>query len=322
MTGDELWQEEFDLAPFGQRANRIVSDIKKVRQKTIQGASAITRKKEYDISGIAYMQFMRTAHAFMGLPGKEYIRRYRYTDALCGGGLNVVEGEIIEGSPYAISNALVRAGHNNGNIREAVARGQMELQFSDIRQEAATSLEDLIEQDFDGKFRELFKVNHYSNVVKIDRMPADHAVKRDMGWLLENKGHRLGLCIDPNGPKALPFVELADLLSHPRTHRRADVTINISATAVKRVLSVPMAQKEISEWIGQFRTMFIDVLGVNEKAWVRLPIEGDPQQWTIITYWAVEPKNDWRKAGFVDIKSTEGLEAIKRYSEILSKRAA
>ena len=322
MSEDDLFQEQFDLTPFGQRSNRIINGARKVRQKTVQGASAITRKKECDISGLAYMQFMRTANAYIGLPGKEYIKRYRYTDALCGGGLNVVEGEIIEGSPYAISNSLIRAGDTNGNIRAAVERRQLELYFSDIRQEAAASLSQLVEQDFDAQFRELFKVNHFSSVLRIDQMPASEAVKRDMNWLMDHRGHRLGLCIDPNGPKALPFVEIADLLTRRQTRKNADVTINISATAVKRVLSVPMAQKEISEWIGEFRTMFIDVLAVDEKAWIRLPIEGDPQQWTMITYWATNPRNDWRAAGFVDIKSPEGLEAIKRYSEILNRRAA
>lgn len=322
MSNDDLSQEQFDLTPFGHRANKIMQQSRPSRVRTVQGASAITRKKECDINGLAYMQFMRTANAFIGLPGKQYIRRYRYTDALCGGGLNVVEGEIIEGSPYAISNALVQAGQKNGNVRAAVTRRLIDLNFSDIRQEAASSLADLIENDFDDKFRELFQLNHFSNAVNIDRLAAVDAVKRDINWLWEDRDHRLALCIDPNGPKALPFVELAELLTNSRTRRRADVTVNISATAVKRVLSVPIAQKEISEWIGQFRTMFIDVLGANEKAWVRLPLDGDPQQWTIMTYWASMPKHDWRSAGFVDIKSDEGLEAIKRYSEILHRRAA
>jgi hypothetical protein len=288
--------------------------------KTFQGASGITRKKEHNFAGLAYMQIMMRANAFAGLPGKGYVQKLRITDALCGNGLNLVEGEIVEGSPYAILNSLLKAAEKNDNILRAATRKQIQIFCSDINRDSVASLDGVLRQDFEERFCNLFRVNDLSGMVQIERLPAADAVRRDTEWLQSSRGNWLAQTIDPNGIKDLPFCELHNLLASEAGRRRASVTINISATAIKRVLAVPQAQKQISDWLSEFRKMFIETLGSNEKAWVRLPVEGDRWQWTMVTYWPTKPASDWRSAGFVDIKSAEGDEAIRRYSDVSSKR--
>lgn len=97
--------------------------------------------------------------------------------------------------------------------------------------------------------------------------------------------------------------------------KRADVIVHFSATAFKRVLKYQPAQKNMSDWFGRVRTVFVDSLGASKDAWIRRRLPGDGDQWTMIVYWAPKyPDQDWNKGGFIKLGSDEGSNEIRDLS--------
>jgi hypothetical protein len=122
--------------------------------------------------------------------------------------------------------------------------------------------------------------------------------------------------IDPNGTTDLPYLEMMSLLTDKRVTNRCDLFVNISATSLKRINRSPAAQARVRDWVGRLDNLFVNVLGITgNQAWIRKPIPGDAQQWTIIAYWSrPNPYFDWPKAGFVPIGTRAADKALEHYS--------
>lgn len=256
---------------------------------THQGASEYTARKEFEIEGVTQMRFTQFKCQYFNF------ETIICADVFCGTGTNVVGDEVVDGSPIRLLRGYLKAKNHRQNI---------DFWFSDIRKSACDMLQYQIKQQF-GKD---MAPNH---------MDAANAVNELGNRLEQNPDAYLFLVLDPNGPKQFPKIEVEQLIRlYPR---RIDVIPYISATTINRCLGArDKAGFEFRGWLGgieDFDTGFVSALSAdNRRGWIREPIDGDRQRWTMIpTFGRMPPRNGWKKQGYVDLNSDAGRSVVQFY---------
>ena len=257
--------------------------------KSFQGASKHTERKEFEIGSIANMRFLQFKSQYF-----QYKNIY-VADVFCGTGRNVVEDELIDGSPVRLMDGISKA--NNSNI-------DVNYFFSDIRPDACASLTKYL-------------IQRFNQQIATHTMSAKDAVNM-LGEILKRRSDIfLFLVLDPNGPKDFPRQEVCDLLK--AFPKRVDVIPYISATAVNRSIgarnTAGMQMNGYLGWIENFDDGFVSILTNHGRfGWIRKPLENDRQRWVIIpTYGCFKPRNDWQKQGYIDLDTVEGRNIVKFY---------
>jgi len=225
-----------------------------------QGVSAITPLKEIQIHGVVKTRLAQRKY-------QHYIPRVLVYDIFAGDGENVVGDERYYGSPIEIAQAIEES--------DIVSTKSVRFVASDLRQEAVDSLAALV--DF-----------HYGFPVDVRRSKAEDQIK-DLTCCLDAcpQDHAV-LVVDPNGPGTMPFNAMLDLAK--RHSRRVDLLINVSETALKRILSCS-ATRDKNWWAGfqDFAEIVRCLLAQFRQAWIRLPIPGDCQRWRLMCFWTFRP---------------------------------
>jgi hypothetical protein len=261
----------------------------KLMVKTHQGKSQHTERKEMEIKGVTSMRFNQFKSQYFKY--KEVL----CADVFCGTGRNLVDGEIVDGSPIRMIDGWKTA--NNQKIKT-------KFWFSDIRQSACDTLHKIIKSRYDYE-------------MPIYKMSAADAVNELGNYLAKNPQTYLCLTLDPNGPKDFPKHELQDMLS--AFAKTVDVNTYISPGAMNRQLQARnKAGYQLSSWlhgIENFDTGLVrDLISNGRFGWIRKPIVGDAWRWTMIpTFGIFKPRNAWEKQGFVSLKSQEAKDVIKFY---------
>lgn len=262
---------------------------------TFQGCSDFTERKEFEIEGVTAMRCNQFKNKYFPQQFKHVV----FADVFCGTGKNVVDAEnIVDGSPIRLLNGFMKA-------RECGKRlpFRFNFWFSDIRKQACSALERRIQEKYDLD-------------VLVQPMAAADALNH-LGDCLEiSKDTFLFLILDPNGPKDFPKAEVEDLLS--ACSNRIDVIPYISATSINRCISARnKAARDFKGWLGEienFNEGFVASLSNGRHGWIRKPVEGDRQRWTMIpTFGRMKPRNSWEKQGYVDLQSEDGKQTIKHY---------
>jgi len=256
-----------------------------------QGVSDVTPKKELGFFGICNTRL--TQRKF-----QSYISSIYLCDVFSGDGHNVVNGEVLAGSPIKMAQAIDASCISNTK--------DVFLICSDIRKDAVQTLT-----------RYFSESNHTCETSIYQRSASDqlkfiHKIARQ-----EPKAHFI-ITIDPNGPKALPFNEIKQLSSDPLLRNRVDFIVNISATSIKRMIRHRQSTgANYDWWIKTVNSIGTDLIMAIARyyrgAWIRKPL-GDKQGWLMIAYfnWS-PPKHDWKKAGFLDLHSVPGKQAMLEY---------
>lgn len=264
-------------------------------RKTFQGASKCTLKKELHIEGVNYMRLTQ----FKNPHFQRKIRRVTIADIFCGSGRNVVEDEYVDGSPIRILRGFDRA------FDEKLHGMRFDFWFSDVKKSSCESLNLLLQNKFG------YDLQKY-----IHPMLASDAINEIGNMLHEDRFLYVIMIVDPNGPKDFPRNELQDLIrgfSH-----RIDIIPYISATAINRCIGArDKAGRDFMGWLGEIENFdegFVSSLtGMNRSGWIREPICGDGQKWTLIpTFGRMKPRNNWEGQGFYDLKEIEGKQIVRR----------
>jgi len=259
-----------------------------------QGSSNHTERKEFEIESVTSMRVNQYKNKYFKH------RHVLFADVFCGAGVNAIGDEIVDGSPVRLLNGYLKSATPNLPFNSG-------FWFSDIRSEACEKLSRLI----NARFPDLPKEP------QIRAMSAADAINHIGNVLTRHKDVFVFLILDPNGPKDFPKIETEHLLS--AFSKQIDVIPYISATTINRCLQARnKAGRDFDWWISgieNFDSGFVSALTQNgRKGWIRKPIPGDKFRWTMLpTFGCIAPKNDWNKQGYVDIKSSEGQEAIKIY---------
>jgi len=247
-----------------------------------QGASSITLIKEAQIYGVVKTRLTQRKLA-------DYIGRIHVYDIFSGDGINFVEGETVWGSPIEIINAI-----KDSHIAE---RKSILFTASDIRQDAVDRLVNRINGDYG------FQIN-----CKV--MDAASQIKEISLVLNSNKKDHAIVIVDPNGPGVLPFEEMLNLSR--KFNRRADIFLNISETAMNRILRCGVT-KDKNWWASfdNFTEIICEVKENYRQAWVRRAIKGDRQKWRFLCFWTYAPtQRGWEKQGIKAVMTRKELELI------------
>ena len=249
-----------------------------------QGASQITPIKEAQIKGTVMVRL--TQRKF-----KEYIPRIFVYDIFSGDGVNIVDGTSVLGSPVEIANAILES--------KILQTKRVKFIASDIREEAVVRLYNrldvFIEQGVDIECVNVDAATMFCSIYE---------------RLLYDKACHIIIVVDPNGPAPLPFNEL--LAVSQDFNKRVDVFLNVSETAMKRVLNCSITRDK-NWWRGydDFKSMVLDVFKNFKQAWVREVIDGDRQRWRYLCFWSFAPtKRGWEKQGLYPINSANQMEVF------------
>jgi len=257
--------------------------------KIHQGNSKHTERKEIEIKGVTSMRLNQFKSKYFKY--KEVI----CADVFCGTGRNLVDGNIVDGSPIRMLDGVLAA--NNKTLKT-------QFWFSDIRKSACDTLGKIIESRYDLQ-------------IPIQQMSAADAVNKLGNYLNDHPGAYLCLTLDPNGPKDFPKTETQDLLSE--FSKRVDVNPYISAGAMNRQLGARnKAGYQLNSWLAgieNFDEGFVrDLVAYNRDGWIRRPLTGDAWRWTMIpTFGMFKPRNSWGKQGYVSLNSKEAKDVIQFY---------
>lgn len=256
-----------------------------------QGVSDVTPKKELDFFGICNTRL--TQRKFQKYIGSIYL-----CDVFSGGGHNVINGEVITGSPIKMAQAIEASGISDTK--------NVFLLCSDIRKDAINTL-----TKYFSKSNHTCKTSIYQRAAA-DQLKFIHEIARK-----EPKAHFI-ITIDPNGPKSLPFHEIKALSSDPSLKNRIDFIVNISATSIKRMIRHrQVTGANYDWWIKTVQSLgndlVMEIAQHYKGAWIRKPL-GDKQGWMMVAYfnWS-PPRSDWKKAGFLDLHSIQGKQAMIAY---------
>ncbi len=273
-----------------------------------------TPAKQVHLEGLVSMRCQMLSNYL----SKGWASSLTFRDAFCGDGENVVGGKAINGSPISIIHGLVSAHRKCIALRPV--DHLIKCKFSDVRADAIAALIPKLSHKFTIESN-LFTFNIWESKAEAESKCATEAISEDIRYLEANRKARLFLVIDTNGPSDIPFLLLQKILNDSSMRRRVDVVIHFSATAFKRVLNFKPAQKNMEEWFGRVETLFVETLSADETAWIRRPLLGDAQQWTLMVYWAKPyPDSDWNKQGFVKLGSSEGHDIIRHYTLTAKER--
>lgn len=255
-----------------------------------QGSSELTPRKEFEIGGLSWMRLQQYKNQYFTKSFDKVIM----ADIFCGTGKNEVGGEIVDGSPIKIVNAIART--RNMPVK-------VDFWFSDIRRVAC----------------EVLKENVYQSTgLVVDALPVEaaDAIEILAGILDQEPRTYLYLVIDPNGPKDFPRDEVVALLQ--LFSSRVDVVPYISATSVNRCIAArKKAGMQFKSWLAgieNFDSGFVAALSNNRKGWIREHVPGDRQRWTMLpTFGRMPPSSDWKKQGYVELDSDRGRRAVDFY---------
>jgi three-Cys-motif partner protein len=228
-------------------------------------------------------------------------------DAMCGSGENKIHKDQapLDSSPLS----LLKGAADAAKKCKLGKLDNLAFKFSDVRPQAIAAL--------DENLRSTWLSLGLQCIVDSPRvMTAREALSQDMAWLSKRNSNRLITVLDPNGPLDLPYSEVRDLITYRDFHRKADIVVNIAATAMKRVRgSAKAAGRDYSEVCGQFCEVFLTGTEPNDDCWIRQPLESDPWQWCVLAYWAGKaPNGAWKNQRFVKFHSEEGERAIQIYT--------
>ena len=288
------------------------------RSKTIQGASKYTERKELELYGVTKTRITQLKGS-----AAPFYHNVLIADVFSGTGINSVESDTIAGSPIRILDAVDAAIHNaSGFDPGALIDKSIRVWFSDIRQTAINSLNDLlsersIPEGMNMKYQAV-QMDAASAIEKIQTYLDQRMVYAGKQKNPKQHHPRLILVLDPNGPKQFPRDEVLYLLKHHSP--RVDLIPYISATAVNRCINHrDKCDVKYNWWLSSiegFDTGFVFAIAKGRPGWIRLPIPGDTQKWLMMPSFSpnLRTHNAWEKQGFVMINSKEGIEAIKYYA--------
>ena len=246
-----------------------------------------------------------------------------FADIFCGDGMNVIDGQEINGSPISMLEGLVGALLS----MKGAPSSKYRCLFADISEGRATDfLPQRVRTWADSKGLELSDdctklliplKGKDGNILKekaeVLLTFAQASAVETVNWIssvLRRRDKRRRACIfvDPNGPKHAPWEELRNLWDQHK--RKVEITAHISATQLKRIKgarevgkAMPQVPDHVSAMIGAFK---------GAGGWIRSPAGAD--QWTVAMLTMFQPRSDWKKAGFVAIDSEEGADTIRRLS--------
>ena len=249
-----------------------------------QGSSFVTPIKEIQINGVIKVRLnQRKFH--------DWISKIIVADIFSGDGTNVISGTEIAGSPIEIIKA----------IKETKILEHKDIEFlaNDIRMESVEALKVRIEAE-----------NLERLPIQYHTKAADEALVTIEELLHNDRAAHCILLVDPNGPSVMPFdriISLARMFS-----KRMDIIVNISETAIKRVLASPTC-KDKNWWAGMqsFSDVLWNIFENYKEGWLRTVIKGDYQKWRFACFWNyAPPKHDWSKQGLLKISSEEDINKI------------
>ena len=281
-----------------------------VNGKTIQGASWLTERKEFEIGNLAKLRLMQLKSWAVD----RHYDRIIIADVFSGSGENVLyaNDDPIDGSPMRLLWALNSAiNTKKGPNPMALGKKRIDFLFSDIRQDAITHLKNVIDDRWDDM------PNTY---VWPEVYEASQAIRMLIDELIDNPRTHLILVLDPNRPKAFPRDEVLEMLA--RHSARVDVIPYISATAINRCLRHRESSGANYDWwlstIDSFDSGFVLEISKDRKGWIREPVHGDPQKWLLFPTFPKRfyPTHDWARQGYVTIESPRGIDALRTYSSI------
>lgn len=251
-----------------------------------QGASPMTPIKEAQIYGVVKTRLLQ--RKFAG----PWIEGVVVCDIFCGDGINTVGDKIVLGSPLEIVRAIADSGIVDEKPTGFVA--------SDIREDAVARL------------RSMVAVVDPAFPVECVTEAAAERIAGLGAWMEEHPKLHALLLVDPNGPGVLPFKELLGLAA--LFGKRLDVFINISETAVNRVLNHPVTKGK-NWWADyvEFKDALCDLKRHYREGWCRGSISSDPQRWRFVCFWNyAPPRSDWAKQGLRAVKDDKDIESILR----------
>lgn len=269
--------------------------------KTHQGASAHTKRKEFEIGGITTMRMKMFKTKFF-----KY-RKILLADVFCGSGINEFCGEIVDGSPIKLLDGFFGAygAFETKYLFADHYNRQSSFWFSDVRGDACDSLKRLVQAK-------------YGLDIYPQRMFAKDAINHIGELMHKNKDMYLFLILDPNGPKDFPANEIEDMLKI--FSKRMDIIPYISATTINRCIQ---AREKggmnfgygYLQYIQDFSSGFVKKIASGGRfGWIRDQIPGDPQRWTLMpTFGCLKPRNNWEKQGYYDMNSPKGQLIIEHY---------
>ena len=243
-----------------------------------QGMSAVTPVKEIQIHGVVQMRIMQRKRGF----AEGWVPELRVYDVFAGDGENIVQGETIQGSPLEIADAVIESGL------------PCSMHASDINEMSTLALA--------RRLSEKPGLKH-----TVTQKPAAQALADVAVYLSANKKNIAVVVVDPNGPGVLPYRELLNLATH--FPYRCDLLLNISETAMKRILACAVTKDK--NWWAPLSSFpeFIWSLGKHyRQMWVRRVLPSDPQRWRMLCFWSgVPPKDPWAKQQLYIVDSLEAL---------------
>ena len=279
---------------------------------TEQGKGPLTRLKQDHLRGIIKI-LLNTQQARIR-DGRVQLRIH---DCMCGVGENEIFGLTIDGSPRSIITAA--SNQFDALIGDGCTEDMAEnlhFLFTDIRQKATEKLNRILAHGYQmgglrfGPHPHLTpSPNSPDSFVTIETKEAADAILESADYLSRSGKNRLVLLVDPNGPKALPYPELKNLLTSIFTRNKVAVILYIAATAIKRIRKSGYGPA----WVSGFREMLLDGFKAAGNSWIRKPVPGDAWQWTMICYYgkSFAPRHDWKKAGFIRLDDASADEVIR-----------
>ena len=265
-------------------------------KNAVQGCSKITVQKEFDIFGVTYMRMLQSKNQYFF----EQTPKIIIADVFCGTGVNEVSDEIINGSPVRILDAYVKASTPGKKTKPF--KCNTHFWFSDIRKDACEALRR--------------NISNYSANSTVYNGSAANVINELGNAISKTNDCHLFLVVDPNGPKDFPKYEIEHLIRS--FGKRVDVILNISATAINRCIGARnKAGTQFKSWLSEIENfdngLVETIAGRGRDGWIRDPIDGDRQKWTILsTFGRFIPKHGWEKQGHYHVKSERGYEIRRK----------
>ena len=247
----------------------------------MQGTSTITPIKEVQIKGTVLMRLRQRKN-------QSWINNINVYDVFCGDGENIICDETVQGSPLEICDAINESGMDAAFIA------------SDIKHLSVMALCPMLKAKAN---TDLFTHKRYS----AEKAKATDQMDKIICYLKKSKGNHAIIIVDPNGPGVMPFDKMLYIMKHHS--KQADMLINISETAINRILGCHITKdKNWWEKYDSFVEIIWSILATCKCGWIRTPIKGDRQRWRFICCWSFAPPlHNWEKQGLFEVRSKDDL---------------
>lgn len=269
---------------------------------THQGQSLFTELKERHFEGITSMR----VNQFKNDRFTAKHNRVIFADCYCGCGSNHQETDrIIDGSPLRLLNAVIsETGKNTTKAQLFREKVTVEFYFSDINPVATQALKGVVDDRYSSDI---------VRNVSIETKSAADAIIGDLADAASEPRTYVFLLLDPNGPKDFPRYETEEIIR--KSSKSIDVSPYLSATTINRCINSRNKAGRDFCWldgVNDFVDGYVNPLLQNRRGgWIRVPRPNDPQKWIMLfTTETLEPKYDWGKEGFLDVRSPHGRLAI------------